>query len=114
MDRNFIDIISISFILLLPQTVHFYEYRWLRTNQWNFITQDFYSHLNMEDITNADYSYGKRLCKDFKIRNMGDYHDLYIESDTLLLADVFQNFRNRHLLKCELDPASFFSPSGLA
>ena len=45
---------------------------------------------------------------------MGDYHDLYIESDTLLLADVFQNFRNRHLLKCELDPASFFSPSGLA
>ena len=67
----------------------------------------------MEDITNADYAHGKRLCKDFKIRNMEDYHDLYIESDTLLLADVFQNFRNRHLLKCELDPASFFSPSGL-
>ena len=68
----------------------------------------------MEDITYADYAYGKRLCKDFKIRNMGDYHDLYIESDTLLLADVFQKCRNRHLLKFELDPASFFSPSGLA
>ena len=68
----------------------------------------------MEDITNAYYAHGKRLCKDFKIGNMEAYHDLYIESDTLLLADVFQNFRNRHLLKCELDPASFFSPSGLA
>ena len=68
----------------------------------------------MEDITNAYYAHGKRLCKDFKIGNMEDYHDLYIESDTLLLADVFQNFRNRHLLKRELDPTSFFSPSGLA
>ena len=51
----------------------------------------------MEDITNADYAHGKRLCKDFKIRNMEDYYDLYIESVTLLRADVFQNFRNRHL-----------------
>ena len=56
--------------------------------------EDFYSLLNMEDITDADYAHAKRVCKDFKIRNLEDYHDLYVESDTLLLADVFENFRN--------------------
>ena len=109
MDRNFTTIISISFILLLQKVVHPYEL----IDQCNFITDNFQSHLNIEDITDADYSHAKRVCKDFKTRNIGDYHDLYVESDTLLLADVFQNFRNRYLRKNELDPASFLSPSGL-
>ena len=47
--------------------------------------EDFYSHLNMEDITDADYANAKRVCKDFKIKNLGEYHDLYIQSNTLLL-----------------------------
>ena len=47
--------------------------------------EDFYSHLNMEDITDADYAHAKRVCKDFKIKNLGEYHDLYIQSNTLLL-----------------------------
>ena len=56
--------------------------------------EDFYSHLNMEDITDADYAYTKRVCKDFWINNLEEYHNLYVQSDTLLLADVFENFRN--------------------
>ena len=46
----------------------------------------------MEEITGVDYMYGKRVCKDFEIKNLGEYHDLYLKSDTLLLA-VFENFR---------------------
>ena len=54
--------------------------------------EDFYSYLNMEDITYADYVYANRACKDFEIKNSGEYHDLFVQSDTLLLADVFENF----------------------
>ena len=56
--------------------------------------EDFYSHLNMEDITDTDYAHAKKVCKDFEIKNLGEYHDLYVQSNTLLLADVFENFRN--------------------
>ena len=48
----------------------------------------------MEDVTDADYARVKRVCKDFDIKNLGEYHDLYVQSDTLLLGDVFENFRN--------------------
>ena len=46
----------------------------------------------MEFITDADYARTKRLCKDFEIKHSGDYHDLYIQGDTLMLADAFENF----------------------
>ena len=55
--------------------------------------EDFYSHLNIEDITDAYYAHSKRVCKDFEIKNLGEYHDLYVQSDTLLLTDLFENFR---------------------
>ena len=48
----------------------------------------------MEGITDADYTHAKRVCKDFEIKHLGKYHDLYAQSKTLLLADVFKNFRN--------------------
>ena len=54
--------------------------------------EDVYNHLNMEDVTDADHEHTKRVCKDFEIKNLGDYHDLYVQSDILLLVDVFQNF----------------------
>ena len=47
----------------------------------------------MDHITNADLAHTKRLCKDFEIKNLGKYHHLYVQRDTLLLADVFENFR---------------------
>ena len=56
--------------------------------------ENFYSHLNMEDITDAVYAHAERACKDFEIKNLEEYHDLYVQDDTLLLANVFENFRN--------------------
>ena len=67
----------------------------------------------MEDITGADYKHAKKVCKNFKIKNWGEDHDLYVQSDTLLLPEVFDNFWNMCLEKYELDPARFFSVSGL-
>ena len=71
--------------------------------------EDFYSNLNMKDITDANYTQAKRFCKDFEIKNLGEYHDLYVQGDTLLLADVFENFRNLCLKIYELDPAKSLS-----
>ena len=68
----------------------------------------------MEDITDADYAHAKRVCKDFEIRCFGEYHDLYVQRDTLLLADGFENFRNMRIKIYELDPAKFLSVPGLA
>ena len=68
----------------------------------------------MEDITDADYAHAERVCKEFEIKNLGEYHDLYVQSDTLMLADVFENFRNMCLKIYELDPAKFLSAPGLA
>ena len=48
----------------------------------------------MEDITDADYAHAKRVCKDFEIKNFGEYRDFYVQSNTLLLAYVFNNFWN--------------------
>ena len=48
----------------------------------------------MKDITDADYGHAKRVCKYFLIKNLGEYHDLYVKSDALLLAYVFKNFKN--------------------
>ena len=56
----------------------------------------------------------KRVCKDVKIRNLGDYRDLHVQTNTLLLADVFKNFRNMCLEIYELNPAHFLSEPGLA
>ena len=68
----------------------------------------------MEDITDADYAHAKRVCKNFIIKILGEYYDLYVLSDTLLLADVFENFRKMFLEIYERDPAKSFSVSGLA
>ena len=54
------------------------------------------------------------MFKVFKLENLGNYHDLYVQSDTLLLADVFNNFRDMCIKEYELDPAHFLSLPGLA
>ena len=67
----------------------------------------------MEDIAEIDYRHGNNVFKSFKLENLGDYYDLYVKSDTLLLADVFENFRDMCLKEYELDPAHFLSLPGL-
>ena len=76
--------------------------------------ESFYSNLNMENIDDIDYRHGNNVSKRFKLKNLGEYHDLYAQSDTLLLADVIENFRKTCLEVYELDPAHFLSLPGLA
>ena len=68
----------------------------------------------MENITDVDYKHAKIVIKNLINKNLGDYHDLYVQSDTLLLVDVFENFRNMRIKVYELDPAHFLSAPGLA
>ena len=78
------------------------------------VKESFYSNLTMEDISDTDYKHANNVFKKFNVNNLGDYHDLYVRSDTLLLADIFENFRNVCLNKYELVPAHFISLPGLA
>ena len=73
----------------------------------------FYSKLNLEDITNKDYTYAQKVFEEFELKSLGDYHNLHVQSDTLSLADVFQNFRNKCIKIYELDSVHFLSASGL-
>ena len=100
---------------------HVYRYvymdDWEKFNETSLPEKEgFYSHsyLNMEDITDADCMNTKIVCKDFEIKKSEEYYDLCFQSDILLLADLFQNFRNICLKIYEPDPAKFLSASGLA
>ena len=76
--------------------------------------EDFYSIMNNEHITNKDYKHAQTVWKTFNIKNMGEYHNLYLESDVLLLADVFENFRKTCLEYYKLDPCHYFTSPGLS
>ena len=105
-----------KFILLLRKGVYPYEYmdNWERFDETSLPNKEsFYSNLNMENIKDIDYRHGNNVFKRFKPNNVAEYHDLYVKSDTLLLADVFENFRNTCLKVYELDPAHFLSLPGL-
>ena len=104
-------------VLLLRKGVCPYEYAdtWERFNEISLPSkEDFYSNLNTKDISDIDYRHANNVFKVFKLENLGDYHDLYVQSDMLLLADVFNNFRDMCLKEYELDPAHFLSLPGLA
>ena len=74
----------------------------------------FYSNLNLENISNEDYAHTQTVLEVFEIKNHDEYHNLYVKSDTLLLADVFENFTNMCLEIYQLDPVYFVSAPGLA
>ena len=102
---------------MLRKGAYPYEYmdNWERFNETLLPSKEsFYSNLNMENIDDIDYKHGNNVFKRFKLNNLGEYHDLYVQSDTLLLAAVFENFRNKCLEVNELDPADFLSLPGLA
>ena len=106
-----------KFALLLRKGVYPYEYMdsWKRFKEVSSPDKEcFYSELNNEHITDEDYEHAQKVCETFKIKNLGEYHDLYVQSDTALLEDVFQNFRDKCIEIDELDPAHFASAPGLS
>ena len=103
------------FFLLLKKRIYHYEYidSWKRFYETSLPDKEaFYSTLNMEGILSVDYRHAKRVYKEFKLENVGDNHNLYIQSDTLLLTDVFENFRNKCIEIYELDPDHLLSAPG--
>ena len=74
----------------------------------------FYSKLNLENITDKDYAHDQNVWEVLEIKNHGEYHDLYVQCDILLLADMFQNFRDNCIEIYGLDPFHFLTASGLA
>ena len=76
--------------------------------------EDFYSILNDENITDDQYKHAQNVWNTFNLKNMGEYHDLYLKSDILLLADVFENFRKTCLQYYKLDPCHYFTSPGLS
>ena len=96
---------------MLRKGVYPYEYmdNWERFNETSLPSKEsFYSNLNMEDIDDIDYRHGNNVFNKLKLNNLGDYHD------TLLLADVFENFRDMCLKEYELDPVHFLLLPGLS
>ena len=103
--------------MLLRKGVYTCEYMgsWERFDETSLPDKEtLYSELNLEDITDKDYGHVQKVWKVFGTKNLGEYHDLYVQSDTLLLADVFENFRDKCIEIYELDPAHFLSAPGLA
>ena len=76
--------------------------------------EQFYSILNDQHITNDEYNHARKVGKAFNIKTMGEYHDLYLKSDVLLLADVFESFRKTCLQYYKLDPCHYFTSPGLS
>ena len=97
-----------TFILLLRKGVYPYE-NMDDLGKFNETSlpqkEEFFSNLNMEEITDSDYIHAKRICKDFKTKSLCEYHDLHLKSNTLLLASVSENFRKMSLEIYQLDHA---------
>ena len=109
--------LSYNTTCLLEKGLYPYEYinSWDRFNEAQLSPIDaFYANLNMSLISEEDYQHAQRVWKQFVIHNLGDYHDLYLRTDVVLLANVFKAFRDTCLRHYKLDPAHFYTSSGLA
>jgi len=76
--------------------------------------EDFYSQLYDEDISEGQYKHAQKVWDAFRLKNLGEYHNLYLKTDVLLLADVFQSFRKTCLLHYRLRPCHYMSSPGLS
>ena len=106
-----------KFVLLLRKGVYPCEYMdsWERFDEKSLLDKEaFHNELNLEEITDKDYALGQKVWEVFEIKNLGEYHDLCGQDDTLLLANEFENFQNKYIEIYKLDPAHFLSAPGLA
>ena len=109
--------LELQYGLLTRKRVYPYEY----INSWDRFEETqlppisaFYSNLNMSSISEEDYQHAQRVWGEFGIRDLGDYHDLFLRTDVVLLANVFEAFRDTCLRHYSLDPANFYTSPGLA
>ena len=93
-----------------------YEYidSWDKMNSELPCIDKLYSNLNMTGISKEDYEHAVKVWKEFKLNNMGEYHDLYLRTDVVLLANLFEQFRRVCMDNYGLDPAHFYTAPGLA
>ena len=106
-----------KFKLLSRKCLYHYEYMdsWKRFNERKLPSKDnFYSTLNLEDISANDYAHAINVWNTFNINNLGEYHDLCVKLDTALLCDIFENFRNKSIEIDKLDSAYFLTTPGLS
>ena len=114
---GFEDCTEDQYDLLTRKGVYPYEYMdsWDKFEETQLPPKEaFDSNLNMSSISEKDYQHAQRVWDAFKISNLGEYHDLYLETDVMLLANVFEAFRNTCLRHYSLDPAHFYTAPGLA
>ena len=103
--------------LMSQKDVYPYDYMdsFEKFDQTELSTKElFYSVLNDQHITNEEYNHARKVWETFDIKTMGEYHDLYLKSDVLSLADVFESFRKTCLQYYKLDPCHYFTSPGLS
>ena len=105
------------FKLMRRKSVYPYEYMdsWERFEETQLPPKEaFYSKLNMKGISEKDYKHAQKVWDSMEEKTLGSYHDTYLKTDVLLLADVFETFRNTCLEHYQLDHAHFYTAPGLA
>ena len=103
--------------LLTRKGIYPYEYMdsWDRFKETKLPpTESFYSSLNMSGVSESDYKHTQRVWEESGIRNLGEYHDLYLRMDVILLENVFEKFRKTALAHYGLDPVHFYMLPGFA
>ena len=109
---GFEDYSELQYDLLTRKGIYPYEYMssWDRFDEMQLPPLEaFYSKLSMSSISSNDYQHAQRVWKEFRIHNLGDYHDLYLRTDVVLLANVHEAFRETCLEHYKLDPAHFYT-----
>ena len=101
--------------LRIRKGIYPYEYMdsWDRFKETSLpIIERVYSSLNMSEISDSDYEHACSIWREFRIRNMGEYHNLYLRTDVILVANVFESFRLVCLENYGLDPSHFYTAPG--
>jgi hypothetical protein len=107
----------INYELLIRKGIYPYEYMdsFDKFSEIQLPPQEaFFSNLTNKSISDADYEYAHKIWEKYEIRDLGEYSDLYLKTDVILLADIFENFRNECLKTYRLDPSHYFTASGLS